>query len=1083
MVNFFKKQDFINKIIGGMILLKSSSKIKQIISIGLALLLFSLNVSAFAQEILLYQESESFPVTRGLTYEGRTVFTSKGWQKIHILKADLSSENIDIDTLIGKEGLSKRRAIGKMVEENGAIAGINGDFFLMATPSAPVGVQIKDGNLISSPSNRKDMAAFGLTYDHFPSIFFTQFTGRIIAPKGPTALIGGINKIGDTYNQTFVFTSEFGKTTPQIPASSPDLTFAITYGDEVVNIYDGRAAEIPENGLVLMARGAGAEFIKNNLEIGDNISLDLDIKPDMTEIKAALGGGAILVQNGVIPSSFSHNIHGVQPRTAIGFTADKSTMIMVAVDGRQSQSRGMTMQEMAKLMKDLGAHDALNLDGGGSTTMSVRPLGEKTPRVINSVSEGNQRLVANGLGIFTKALPGDVYGFKITANSFNVPKDSSRIFEVKAYDENYNPIDIDPRHIQWDVTENLGYFEQNTFYARNSGIGQITASYGDVKETQEIRVLDDIHRISIEPSKIQVNPGDKAHLTAYVIDKQGFKAPLKAEDLKWQVIGNIGDIRGFEFTASQSQGNGALVAEFDGLKAASLVQVGLSQVLLDGFESAQGKSFTSTPAEVKGSFSVVSSPEPVYDGNYSGRLDYDFTAGTGTKACYINFGQEGRALVLPSGTVKLGLWAYNEGLGHWLRGIVKDPAGREYPIDFAKDTDWHGWQWVEAVLPQGGPFILDKIYLVETNPEKNDAGTIYLDNLTAMIQGHFDDSIVPELKSPQDDANSAPIPGSIKVGAFGNTLFSKEYDPAYLSTVNTAASILSKQGTSFNFIAGKASNEGKALTSYPQAAAVKNYRTAGSDYSTYALQDTLFIFLNATKGSPRTSNFYQWPKFQQDMNTIAKNYNNIFIAIDKSPDSFTDIHEGRLFKKLLTQYKKDNQYNIWVVSGGADKFQTKMEDGIRYVNIPGVDAKEPAAVVFGISGEKITYQVHPFEAKLPTTSSIKIFVNGRVIVFDEPPYINKDERTMVPIRFVSESLGSKVNWNNKERSVTIEGNGKIIKLRIGQKSAFVNGKPINVDTKPEIKNGRTMVPLRFVSEVIGAKVNWNQDTRTIQINQ
>lgn len=815
----------------------------------------SLALPAFAQEFLIYQESKNFPVTRGATYEERTKFTSKGWQKIHILRVDLSSDNIDIDTLVGSNGLSKRSSLNNMVKENNAIAAINGDFFLMSTPSSPIGVQIKDGKLISSPSNRNDMAEFRLTFDNIPEIALSKFDGQLIAPNSSSFTIGGINKISGKLNPNiFIYTPEFGTSSP---VQDENVTFAITSGKSIVSIFDDKTTQIPSDGIVLMGRNEGANFIKNNFTIGDNIELDIKVSPNIDNIKAALGGGAILVKDGVIPSKFSHVIYGVQPRTAIGFTKDKKTLIMVAVDGRQTISRGLTMQEMAKLMKDLGAYNALNLDGGGSTTMVVRPLAEKNTKVINHLSEGTQRYIANGIGIFTKNPPGTIKGLKIDADSFNIPKNGTRTFNIKAYDENYNPIDIDQKDINWDISDGLGYFKDNIFYATGAGTGHITASIGDIKQTQKIRVLEDTAKLSIKPSRIQANPGEKVTLKVTATDKLGFSAPLEKRDIRWEVIGEIGIVEDSKFTASYNIGKGAITADFDGQKACALVNVGLE--------------------------------------------------------------------------------------------------GDEY-----------------------------------------------------------DTSLLPEEKPLTDEAKKDPGADSIKIDI------------------------------------------------------AKDYKVANGKYTVRPIKDTLFIYLDAQKGGLRTSNAYQWPKLRQDMDTKAPNYKNVVIVTNRAPDAFTDMYEGQLFQKLLSQYKANNPYNLWQITVGASRFSTKMQDGVRYMNIPDRSGE----VVLGVEKEKLTYQVYP---------ALKVFVNGNKVKFDVPPYINKDGRTMVPLRFISENLGLKVSWNSKERSVTIKEKDKDVKLFIDKNIAYVNEKAVSLDTKPQLKGQRTMVPLRFISEVIGAKVDWDKDARTIEV--
>lgn len=124
-------------------------------------------------------------------------------------------------------------------------------------------------------------------------------------------------------------------------------------------------------------------------------------------------------------------------------------------------------------------------------------------------------------------------------------------------------------------------------------------------------------------------------------------------------------------------------------------------------------------------------------------------------------------------------------------------------------------------------------------------------------------------------------------------------------------------------------------------------------------------------------------------------------------------------------------------------------------------------------------------------TAITVLVNNKAVAFpDEKPYIDKNNRTLVPVRFVSEALGAEVSWDNNTRTVTIvqstktsihENTTKTVKLKIGESKATVNGQVKTFDTVAAIKNGRTMVPLRFVSEVLGAKVEWIGSTKTVKI--
>ncbi|HOM02563.1 MAG TPA: stalk domain-containing protein [Acetivibrio sp.] len=124
-----------------------------------------------------------------------------------------------------------------------------------------------------------------------------------------------------------------------------------------------------------------------------------------------------------------------------------------------------------------------------------------------------------------------------------------------------------------------------------------------------------------------------------------------------------------------------------------------------------------------------------------------------------------------------------------------------------------------------------------------------------------------------------------------------------------------------------------------------------------------------------------------------------------------------------------------------------------------------------------------FEASAITKEIyISVKVNGNYIKMDNWPYI-KDGRTFVSVRFVAEALGAKVEWDEEDKKVVIKDDYNYIELIIGSKECHINAVKQEMDTSPEISNGRTMVPLRFVSEILGCSVDWNQTTYTVSITK
>ena len=107
-------------------------------------------------------------------------------------------------------------------------------------------------------------------------------------------------------------------------------------------------------------------------------------------------------------------------------------------------------------------------------------------------------------------------------------------------------------------------------------------------------------------------------------------------------------------------------------------------------------------------------------------------------------------------------------------------------------------------------------------------------------------------------------------------------------------------------------------------------------------------------------------------------------------------------------------------------------------------------------------------------------VNGEAVALDSPPII-KEGRTLVPLRFVSEAFGATLSWDPIFQIINISLDSSTIRLQIGKKFAAVNGKKVMLDVSPVIVKGRTMVPIRFVSESLDAQVVWDGKTKTITI--
>jgi len=165
---------------------------------------------------------------------------------------------------------------------------------------------------------------------------------------------------------------------------------------------------------------------------------------------------------------------------------------------------------------------------------------------------------------------------------------------------------------------------------------------------------------------------------------------------------------------------------------------------------------------------------------------------------------------------------------------------------------------------------------------------------------------------------------------------------------------------------------------------------------------------------------------------------------------------------------------------GTDKFGRYLEQGLTPQQIESKFA--PALEEFKKERAKyLIYGDEPGDYR-DSKGSIIVLVNGNQIEFDASPYIDQNNRTMVPLRAILEALGAKVDWDAQTRGINIVRQGERVRFALNDNTAVVNGEVRIMDTTPVIKNSRTMVPLRYIGEYFGAGVDWNPSLRAVKVN-
>ncbi|MCJ7486880.1 MAG: phosphodiester glycosidase family protein [Candidatus Aminicenantes bacterium] len=296
-------------------------------------------------------------------------------------------------------------APSSIAARRGALAAVNGGYFRTegSYRGEPAGIVIQAGKVLSEPSRRRPgLAVSNIGAKTRLVVVDVAFQAAVVASNKFHRRVDGINR-PRLDNEIVLFTPEFNGTTLTGPAGVE----AVVAGGRVVSVIEGQGdAAIPPDGWVVSAHGASAVWVRDNLKKGARAGLQSDVrlspKPGFAP-EFVIGGGPRLIKGGrpaaaldpgIYPDGFAATRH---PRTAAGVRAD-GRILLVTVDGRQPQlSVGMTIAELAALLIELGAVEAVNMDGGGSTAMVVRN------RVVNSPSDfTGERPVGDSLLVFLR---------------------------------------------------------------------------------------------------------------------------------------------------------------------------------------------------------------------------------------------------------------------------------------------------------------------------------------------------------------------------------------------------------------------------------------------------------------------------------------------------------------------------------------------------------------------------------------------------------------------------------------------------------------------------------------------------------
>lgn len=919
---------------------------------------------------VLHQETTTQTITKGATLTNEKILSEVGWRNINVLRVNLDEPNVALKPIESANGTS-RQTVLQMVNDAGAIAGVNSDFFDISTSSTPsFGPVISDGELkhaynsnYSSLGPNKYMGTFTIDTNNGVSMDYYGVSLRLNANGTFVGAMGGYNNIPSKLYRPVVVDCTYYSNTSSIISKLPN-TYTIVVEEDVVTYCSksNEAVDIPKNGYVILIGEQDANNYYSQLKVGTSVDLQqfLYLSNGLTEavsnIKLGIGGGGLIMKDGVEYTGAAHKITPTSndPRTIVATLKNSNEVLLITIDGR-GDYKGMTHSDLVTFLKSYNVKDAMYFDGGGSTTMVARNEGETEVTLQNNPSDGSQRKVINGLGVFTTSETGDVAQLIIDTNYNRTFVGESISLTVKAVDENSNPVTLNKDNITYSVAGVNGRFEGNKFIPTSSGKALIIASYDGVEVGTEIIVSEKPQGIRIEPSNLQVDENSTKTVQVYGIDSEGYKLPLTASSITWTSDNNtVGATNNTVVTKGKALAT--LTANYKGLTAKLGVTVGNVTSAIESFETNTA-SWGGDTSTVKGSVIVCNDEKYKYHGTKSIKMTYTFDKSPNKQVAYTLFDTP---IQIPSDAMSLNMWLYGKKQGHAAKVEVVDSNNKKFYLKLTDNINFEGWKYVSTALPEDMvlPAKVTKFYTYANSVSEKTTTAVYIDHVS-ITRGfkdregisvrddyRFDPWYKETLQDPTGDQYVINAVGGTKVESM---LLSKE-------TTNKIANQLSNKSS----LVVMASGNNLSLPLTANSIAYKNTYEV-KDYSS-----TRVIMAGTDSGGLRATQASAWLNIKSAIST--SNAKNIILVMSKNPlTQFSDTEEGKAFHKYLRETREQTGKNIFVITTGTTGNEVRIEDGIRYIKTSGLNTttdnvKDASFVKFKMVGDKVYYTFEPFTA-------------------------------------------------------------------------------------------------------------------------
>ncbi|MCZ4124274.1 phosphodiester glycosidase family protein [Streptomyces sp. H39-S7] len=363
----------------------------------------------------------------GVRYETFSAPTPHGTAHGHLLTVDLDDTHVKVELLRPTAGgADTRTPVSRLADARGAVAAVNGDFFNITETEHPsvqptgstVGPAVADGLPLKAavPDGQRfgpalvpgatDEDVLGIGTDGAARLDRLRLLGTVVTPAD-TWQLAGFNQYALPEDGIGAYTADWGPASRARAACGTDHArsaacdtdpYEVTVDHDSVTAVSTTPGQgvIPPGTVVLLGRGAGARALRS-LRPGDPVHVTHRLQGTADVPPAFAIGGYPILRDGVPLDGLDETVAAT--RTAAGFGVQGHRLYLLALDGTAEDGDGLTLAELARLLRSLGADGAVNLDGGGSSTLVTRLPGAARNTVRNHPSGAAERPVPNGIGV------------------------------------------------------------------------------------------------------------------------------------------------------------------------------------------------------------------------------------------------------------------------------------------------------------------------------------------------------------------------------------------------------------------------------------------------------------------------------------------------------------------------------------------------------------------------------------------------------------------------------------------------------------------------------------------------------------